>query len=444
MHGVTKADLYDVSEEKKAARAKKTEQYKMLAAEVLRRRSARIYDEKSLGMTTKFLEVNPECYTVWNFRREMLARIFSQQSEEERRGTCEKELQFLEGALMKNPKAYTTWEHRLWTVRKHGAVAAAELALCDKFLKFDERNFHCWGYRRHMAALAAATPEDELSFTSKKVENNFSNYSAWHSRTKLLPAVHADRAALQAALAEEFETMQAAFFTEPDDQSCWFYHQWLVAASRPRYSCTDAPSIRRFAAFRPEAVGGSVLAVAFDRPISGVPSALSVATCPGGGATVVNPLSGHWYGVSQTSPGCAAVWTFTPDGLIPPGEAVIVCPVAEQEESGKATQGILVDQNGISTSAAEILGAPAAALKTWSQLSWTSATRHELTLVARSTCGRDCVATVVGRRRYCRVCCIESGGGATARSVGRTAGGGGGLQVGPLHADAALARAGDA
>ena len=54
MHGVTKADLYDVSEEKKAARAK-TEQYKMLAAEVLRRRAARIYDEKSLGMTSKFL-----------------------------------------------------------------------------------------------------------------------------------------------------------------------------------------------------------------------------------------------------------------------------------------------------------------------------------------------------------------------------------------------------
>ena len=33
---------------------------------------------------------------------------------------------------MKNPKAYTTWEHRLWTVRKHGNIASAELALCDK------------------------------------------------------------------------------------------------------------------------------------------------------------------------------------------------------------------------------------------------------------------------------------------------------------------------
>ena len=55
----------------------------MRAAGVLRRRAARIYDEKSLGMTSKFLEVNPECYTVWNFRREMLTGIFAKQSEEE-------------------------------------------------------------------------------------------------------------------------------------------------------------------------------------------------------------------------------------------------------------------------------------------------------------------------------------------------------------------------
>ena len=127
------------------------------------------------------------------------------------RPICERELHFLEGALMKNPKAYTTWEHRLWTVRKvsadistlpsrlathrlarclqHGNVAAEELLLCAKFLKFDERNFHCWGYRRHMAQLAQATAGEELAFTADKVESNFSNYSAWHSRSKLLPQV---------------------------------------------------------------------------------------------------------------------------------------------------------------------------------------------------------------------------------------------------------------
>jgi hypothetical protein len=49
------------------------------------------------------------------------------------------------------------WEHRLWIVRQNPDPAAAEkeLDLCGRFLKYDERNFHCWGYRKQMAALAA-------------------------------------------------------------------------------------------------------------------------------------------------------------------------------------------------------------------------------------------------------------------------------------------------
>ena len=80
MHGVTKADIYDVPEDKKKERAKKTQMYKALAGEVLRRRAEKLYDEKSFGLTSKFLEVNPECYTVWNFRREMLSRMFAKDS----------------------------------------------------------------------------------------------------------------------------------------------------------------------------------------------------------------------------------------------------------------------------------------------------------------------------------------------------------------------------
>ena len=42
MHGVTKADIYDVPEEKKKERAKKTQMYKALATEVLRRRAEKV------------------------------------------------------------------------------------------------------------------------------------------------------------------------------------------------------------------------------------------------------------------------------------------------------------------------------------------------------------------------------------------------------------------
>ncbi len=48
-----------------------------LSKEVLARRQSRRYDEESLGLAAKLLELNPEVYTVWNYRREALQPILS-------------------------------------------------------------------------------------------------------------------------------------------------------------------------------------------------------------------------------------------------------------------------------------------------------------------------------------------------------------------------------
>jgi len=61
---------------------------------------------------------------------------------------------------------------------------------------------HTWDYRRYLIeSILAITPEQqesrtkqikkptiesELAFTKKKIGENFSNFSAWHYRTKLL------------------------------------------------------------------------------------------------------------------------------------------------------------------------------------------------------------------------------------------------------------------
>jgi len=103
-----------------------------------------------------------------------------------------------------------------------------ELKLCGKLLEADERNFHCWNYRRYAAKMASTTLKDELDFTTKKIEQNFSNYSAWHQRSALIPLIYNNKNDLKKVLNQEFELIQNAMYTEPADQSVWFYHQWLI------------------------------------------------------------------------------------------------------------------------------------------------------------------------------------------------------------------------
>lgn len=65
--------------------------------------------------------------------------------------------------------------------------------------------------------------------SKKLIEVNFSNYSAWHHRSiSLLKFLQTDSDFFQKTLNEEFETLKSAFYTDPNDQSAWFYHRWLV------------------------------------------------------------------------------------------------------------------------------------------------------------------------------------------------------------------------
>lgn len=77
--------------------------------------------------------------------------------------------------------------------------------------------------------------QDEFDFTTEKINRNFSNYSAWHYRSRLFPRrameLHAagegDGTVGMSLLAPELELVRQAAFTEPDDQSAWLYQRWL-------------------------------------------------------------------------------------------------------------------------------------------------------------------------------------------------------------------------
>ena len=167
-------------------------------------------------------------------------------------------MELTQQALTANPKSYGAWHHRAFSLdrrtesREHWQ---RELGLCDRFLSMDERNFHCWDYRQashnkfshplifnklklytflQLAAKRAGRgAEEELEFTMERINSNFSNYSAWHYRSKLLPRTSPDNRAWHHA---ELDLVQNAVnqlsyliallyyvslqaFTDPDDSS---------------------------------------------------------------------------------------------------------------------------------------------------------------------------------------------------------------------------------
>ncbi|GAB5572750.1 geranylgeranyl transferase type-2 subunit alpha isoform X2 [Prionailurus iriomotensis] len=236
MHGRLKVKTSEEqAEAKRLEREQKLKLYQSATQTVFQKRQAGELDESVLELTSQILGANPDFATLWNCRREVLQQLEAQKSPEELASLVKTELGFLESCLRVNPKSYGTWHHRCWLLgRLPEPNWARELELCARFLEVDERNFHCWDYRRFVAAQAAVPPAEELAFTDSLITRNFSNYSSWHYRSCLLPQLHpppdsGPQGRLpEDVLLKELELVQNAFFTDPNDQSAWFYHRWLL------------------------------------------------------------------------------------------------------------------------------------------------------------------------------------------------------------------------
>uniref|UniRef100_A0A670Z2E5 Geranylgeranyl transferase type-2 subunit alpha n=1 Tax=Pseudonaja textilis TaxID=8673 RepID=A0A670Z2E5_PSETE len=125
---------------------------------------------------------------------------------------------------------------------------------------------HCWDYRRFVVQRSKVLPQDELAFSDRLITRNFSNYSSWHYRSLLLPQLYPDPQhqgrITEEILLKELDLVQNAFFTDPNDQSAWFYHRWLLGRGDPE------PTIRCVYVNREN----TSLAVAFSHPVAVAPA----------------------------------------------------------------------------------------------------------------------------------------------------------------------------
>ncbi|KAH8071479.1 hypothetical protein JL721_4460 [Aureococcus anophagefferens] len=230
MHG-RKKQTQPPSAEAVAALAKKAANYRKLSAIALAAKAAKKHDDATFAVVEKLLTVNPDVHTLWNFRKEMLLA----RAGDGGAVAVGPELALTAACLKKQPKSYGSWYHRLWAVRREPARAPAELELCAEFLKLDERNFHCWNYRRDVSRLAGESPADVLAYARGRLDANFSNYSAFHEL-----AAHLPRTLDRETARRELDVARQALFCEPDDQSAWWYHADVLRRCEAEADLVDA------------------------------------------------------------------------------------------------------------------------------------------------------------------------------------------------------------
>ncbi|PUU77848.1 hypothetical protein B9Z19DRAFT_1127691 [Tuber borchii] len=211
-HGISRSEYAAQSrdEHRREKELKKIEEYNQLAGAVQEQRLARRYTLDALEGTTRLLRLNPEYYTIWNYRREILQQTLlvkfpspeialssnsastrthlgvdevDQDPEEVGRSLraaydskatlhLKEELTFLLPLLSSFPKCYWIWNHRRWTLQRATEILPddkadifwqEELGLVGLMLRRDVRNFHGWMYRRSVISSIESPRRENVS-----------------------------------------------------------------------------------------------------------------------------------------------------------------------------------------------------------------------------------------------------------------------------------------
>ncbi|KXN72711.1 protein prenylyltransferase [Conidiobolus coronatus NRRL 28638] len=257
LHGKKREKLpQEVIDAKLAQDKIKIKNYTELCQEVYQLKNDQIYNERGLELTKEIIILNSDFNTIWNFRRQVLLELFKNFDETTINNYLEEELRLVEKVILIYPKSYWLWNHRRWVLETSTSPNwSMELMLVSKMLSLDNRNFHGWNYRRHILDQLYKTSEDqsknlqllndEIKYTKTKIEQSFSNGSAWFYRTKLIEKKILWNQKVDFDL--EYDLVKNATYTDPEDQSAWIYYRWLINRDRfwldsPKFYTLSTPN----------------------------------------------------------------------------------------------------------------------------------------------------------------------------------------------------------
>lgn len=230
MHGRLKVRTTEEQRfQKEKEHKRKLQAYRDGMDKILSSRNENTFDESSLSLSGQILCSNPDIYTLWNYRKEVVLIVIRDskkndlEGEEELIKFLENELKLTKQSLISNPKSYGSWHHRYWILLNHPKPNwQNEFDLCNQYFSMDDRNFHCWDFRRLIINKIGLTLTDELAFSTERLNANFSNYSSWHYRSTL-------RELDEHSIEIELKLVENAIFTDPNDSSAWFYLRWVLS-----------------------------------------------------------------------------------------------------------------------------------------------------------------------------------------------------------------------
>ncbi|KAH7649570.1 farnesyltransferase [Cryptosporidium bovis] len=200
------------------------------------------YTLETFDISTKVIEINPQHYTSWYFRRRVIEKLLLNDFKEERIKFLRGEMNFARKMCLRAPKCYQSWWH-IRKIREWIGFEEEEFKFLNKFLEFDSKNMYVWGHRSWLIRKYNINNRDilrkELKFTTLFIARDCRNNSAWCYRNSLNLALRRLNDLSESDLLSELDYIMYWIGFAPRNGSVWnyvisFFSKLLVPKKRTK------------------------------------------------------------------------------------------------------------------------------------------------------------------------------------------------------------------